>query len=122
MSKNTISIILVVILAVALSLGGVWLKNSYDFAQQKIDDRTNYKTIKKVEDEARAMIASYTADKLRYEQYSASSSAEQQSWAEQAKIRANTTAARYNEFVLKNSFIFKENIPEDIARELSYLE
>ena len=62
MSKNTISIILVVILAVALSLGGVWLKNSYDFAQQKIDDRTNYKTIKKVEDEARAMIASYTAD------------------------------------------------------------
>ena len=86
-----------------------------------MDDATRYSTRKKVEDSCRAMIASYTSDKLKYEQYASSESAEQRSWGEQAKMRANQTAASYNEFILKNSYVFGGNIPKDIRTELEYL-
>lgn len=115
-------IALIVFILLIGGLGGIYLVNKYDFLAQKVDDATSYETIKKVEDTCRAMIASYTADKMRYETYAASDSEEKQNWAEQAKIRANTTAAKYNEFFLKNSFIWKDNIPEDIATELPYIE
>ena len=90
-------------------------------AMQKIDDATNYETLREVEDTCRALIMSYTADKLRYETYSESDNPERLEWAEQAKIRANSTAAKYNEYYLKNSFVWKDNIPDDIATELSYI-
>lgn len=117
--------ILIVVAAALILLGGlvsIATTNGYDFLARKIDDRTNYETLKEVEDTCRAMIASYTADKMRYETYAASDSEEKQGWAEQAKIRANATAAKYNEYFLKNSFIWKDNIPEDIAAELPYIE
>lgn len=98
---------------------GIWNVNQY--AVQKVDDATRYRTRKQVEDTCRAMIASYTADKLKYEQYAASESSEQRSWGEQAKMRANQTAASYNEFILKNSFVFNGNVPKDILDELQYL-
>ena len=44
------------------------LVNGVKYDVQKADDRTNYETLKKVEDTCRAMIASYEADKLTYEQ------------------------------------------------------
>lgn len=115
-------IALVVFILLLGGAGGVYLVNKYDFFTQKVDDATSYETIKKVEDTCRAMIVSYTADKMRYETYAASDSEEKQNWAEQAKIRANATAAKYNEYFLKNSFIWKDNIPEDIAEELPYIE
>jgi hypothetical protein len=98
---------------------GVWNANQY--AVQKVDDATRYSTRKKVEDSCRAMIASYTSDKLKYEQYITSASAEQRSWGEQAKLRANQTAATYNEYMLKNTFVFHGNIPADIRSELEFL-
>lgn len=98
---------------------GIW--NANEFAVQKVDDATRYSTRKKVEDSCRAMIASYTADKLKYEQYAASENAEQRGWGEQAKMRANQTAANYNEYILKNSFVFDGNVPKDIRAELEYL-
>ena len=98
---------------------GIWNVNQY--AVQKVDDATRYRTRKQVEDTCRAMIASYTADKLKYEQYAASESSEQRSWGEQAKMRANQTAASYNEFILKNSFVFNGKVPKDILDELQYL-
>ena len=88
---------------------------------QKVDDKTNYDTRKQVEDTCRAMIASYTSDKLTYEQYKDSDSEEKQSWAEQARMRANKTAASYNEYVLKNSYVWEDNIPSDIESSLLYL-
>lgn len=106
--------------AVILGLSGAL--NSFFFQVQKIDDATNYRTIKQVEDSCRAMISSYTADKLAYEQYKDSDSQEQQSWAAQAKMRANKTAASYNEYILKNSFIWQYNIPKDILQRLEYLK
>ena len=36
----------------------------------------------------------------------------------QAKIRANNTAIQYNQFILKNSYLWKNNIPQDIKNEL----
>ena len=123
MRENTGKIIVIAVIAILIGgLVSIATNNGYNFLARKIDDRTNYETIKKVEDTCRAMIASYTADKMRYETYAASDSAERQEWAEQAKIRANTTAAKYNEYFLKNSFVWKDNIPNDIAAELPYIK
>lgn len=115
-------LVAVVVLALLGCLASIATTNGYDFLARKIDDATNYDVIKEVEDTCRAMIASYTADKMRYETYATSESEEKQGWAEQAKIRANTTAVKYNEYYLKNSFVWKDNIPDDIATELPYIE
>lgn len=96
--------------------------NTYWGAVQKTDDATNYHTKKEVEDTCRSMVASYEADRLTYEQYKDSDNEEKQSWAEQAKMRANKTAATYNNFILENSYVWSGNVPNDIRQELSYLE
>ena len=101
---------------------GVALRNSYGFAVQKVDDATRYETRKKVEDTCRAMIANYEADRISYEQYKQSDDAEKQGWAEQAKMRANRTAASYNEYYLKNSFVWSGAVPSDLRGSLPYLE
>ena len=96
--------------------------NNWFHAVQKADDATNYETKKKVEDSCRAMIASYNSDKLVYEQYKDSDNEEKQSWAEQAKMRANKTASTYNNYILKNSYVWENNIPYDITMKLEYIE
>ena len=98
------------------------LINSYDNMMKKVDDRTTYETRKKVEDTARASIASYKTDKATYEMYKDSDNSEKQSWAEQAKMRANKTASVYNEYMLKNSYVFDGNIPSDIDYQLEMVE
>lgn len=95
-----------------------YVGNKIDYVDQKIDDVTNYDKLKEVEDTARAMIANYKNDLVIYETYKESESDEQKSWAQQAKIRANKTANTYNEFILKNSFRWKGNVPIDIAESL----
>ena len=121
-------IILVLIILVGITIGGVfggwfktWFRNKVDYVDQKIEDRTSYDTRKKVEDTCRSMIASYKTDKATYEMYKTSDNEEKQSWAEQAKMRANKTANTYNEYMLKNSFVFEGNIPEDIEQKLSLI-
>ena len=96
--------------------------NNYKHTLHKVDDATNYDTKKKVEDTCRSMIASYESDKLTYEQYKDSDNDEKLSWAEQAKMRANKTAASYNNYILENSYVWVDNIPSDIRRELEYIE
>ena len=96
--------------------------NNWFHKVQEVDDHTNYKTLKKVEDTCRAMITSYEADKLTYEQYKDSENQEEQSWAKQAKMRANKTAASYNNYILENSYVWSNNVPNDIDTELPYLE
>ena len=97
-----------------------WNKNMYEV--QKADDSTRYETRKHVEDTCRSMISSYTSDKLTWEQYKDSDNNEKQSWAEQAKMRANKTASSYNEYILKNSFVWDGNIPKDIREKLEYIQ
>ena len=98
---------------------GVW--NSWFHEVQTVDDRTNYETIKKVEDTCRAMIATYEADRLMYEQYKDSDDEEEQDWAAQAMMRANRTASTYNNYILENEYVWKDNVPNDIYMELPYL-
>ena len=121
-------IILVLIILAGIIIGGVfggwfktWFKNTVNYVDKKIEDRTSYDTRKKVEDTCRSMIASYKTDKATYEMYKTSDNEEKQSWAEQAKMRANKTANTYNEYMLKNSFVFEGNIPEDIEKKLSLI-
>lgn len=123
--KALTAILLALTLVVAFlcfTPAGVALRNSYGFAVQKVDDATRYETRKKVEDTCRAMIANYEADRISYEQYKQSDDAEKQRWAEQAKMRANRTAASYNEYYLKNSFVWSGAVPADIKGSLPYLE
>lgn len=79
-------------------------------------------TIKKVEDTCRAMISSYNTDKHTYEQYKDSDNEEKQEWAEQAKMRANKTASTYNNYILKNSYVWKDNVPDDIYMTLEFID
>ena len=37
-------------------------------------------------------------------------------------LRANRTAATYNTYILENSFVWADNVPEDIDMKLPYLE
>ena len=67
------------------------------------------------------MITSYKTDLATYNQYKDSDNAEKQSWAEQAKMRANKTANTYNEYILKNSFVWQGNVPADIYSQLQVI-
>lgn len=118
-----ISIILIgFIIFVSCTPTGVRLINGYEHSLKSADDDTSYETRKKVEDTCRAMIASYNSDKLTYEQYKDSDNSEKQSWAEQAKMRANKTASTYNNYILKNNYVWKNDVPDDIYGTLPYLE
>lgn len=127
--KKALLIISTVLILFVSVLGGVvfgwfdiWFGNKVDYVGQKIDDSTRYETIKEVEDTCRTMISSYETDKLTWEQYKDSDNEEKQSWAEQAKMRANKTASIYNNYILKNSFVWDRNIPDDIRSELKVLK
>lgn len=94
--------------------------NEWKYGLEKTDEKT-YENQKEVEDTCRAMIASYTQDKLVYEQYKDSDNPDEISWANNAKIRANNTAATYNNYILKNNYVWKGNVPSDIYMTLSYI-
>ena len=114
----TLAIAAAVFFGVTPSGRAVW--NNWFHTVQEVDDRTNYDTIKKVEDTCRAMIATYEADRLMYEQYKDSDDEEEQDWAAQAKMRANRTASTYNNYILENEYVWADNVPNDIYMELPY--
>ena len=129
--KNTLAVIGIIVLVV-LIIGlpiffgatpmGKALWNNWFHEVQKVDDATNYETLKKVEDTCRAMISSYNADKLTYEQYKDSENEKKQEWSEQAKMRANKTASTYNNYILENEYVWKGNVPSDIYYNLPYID
>lgn len=122
---SIVTIISVIFIGAIIFLGftpggrSVW--NSYTHSLEKADEN-QYETKKQVEDTARSMIASYKSDVATYEQYKESDNEEKQSWAEQAKMRANRTANSYNEYILKNSYVWEDNIPSDIDYSLPIVE
>ncbi len=117
-----ISVILIgAIIFFGFTPGGRSVWNSYTHSLEKADEN-QYETKKQVEDTARSMIASYKSDVATYEQYKDSDNEEKQSWAEQAKMRANRTANSYNEYILKNSYVWEDNIPSDIDYSLTIVE
>jgi hypothetical protein len=117
-----IALFIAVIVYFTMTPAGVAQWNTWRHGLQKADDVTNYETLKKVEDTCRAMISSYQSDKLTYEQYKDSDNEEKQSWAEQAKMRANKTATEYNNYILKNSYVWKDAVPADIYMNLPTIE
>lgn len=117
-----ISVILIgAIIFFGFTPGGRSVWNSYTHSLEKADEN-QYETKKQVEDTARSMIASYKSDVATYEQYKDSDNEEKQSWAEQAKMRANRTANSYIEYILKNSYVWEDNIPSDIDYSLPIVE
>ena len=117
-----ISVILIgAIIFFGFTPGGRSVWNSYTHSLEKADEN-QYETKKQVEDTARSMIASYKSDVATYEQYKDSDNEEKQSWAEQAKMRANRTANSYNEYILKNSYVWEDNIPSDVDYLLPIVE
>lgn len=117
-----ISVILIgAIIFFGFTPGGRSVWNSYTHSLEKADEN-QYETKKQVEDTVRSMIASYKSDVATYEQYKESDNEEKQSWAEQAKMRANRTANSYNEYILKNSYVWEDNIPSDIDYSLPIVE
>lgn len=120
-SAIVISILLIVI-GYNFALGIRETVNKNQTAVQIVDDQTRYETLKKVEDTCRAMISSYESDVLTWNQYKDSESEAERIWAAQAKMRANKTASSYNNYILQNSFVWKDNIPEDIRTTLDIIE
>ena len=123
--KKFLCVVLLIIFIITIIFSatpyGRALWNNWWHDIQRVDDLTNYETRKDVEDTRRPMISSYYADRLVYEQYKDSDNEEKQSWAEQAKMRANKTAIEYNNYILKNKYVFGGNVPIDIRHELEIL-
>lgn len=121
-----ISIIVIVLIGVVLYFTctppGVAAWNNWKHGLQEVDDKTNYETLKQVEDTCRAMITQYNSDKLTYLTYKESDKEFEQELATQAKIRANNTASEYNNYILKNKYVWKDAVPADIYMTLEYIE
>ena len=97
-------------------------RNNLRMRNQVAHDETDYTTLRRVEDTARAMIASYHADRLTWEQYRDSENEEQRGWASNARMRANRTASNFNNFMRENTFVWSFGIPDDIDEELPFIE
>lgn len=107
-----------ILLIILLMFGFGFFTEKVNYNYQKNIDNVSYERLKRVEDTARAMIATYKSDKAIYEAYKNYD----KELAIQAKIRANKTAITYNEYILKNSFKWQGNIPSDIYNQLEIIE
>lgn len=85
-----------------------------------------YENKKDVEDAARALIVSYEANLRDYEeavdQCDANENSAYCAFVVTYKGRVNDAAIRFNEYMLLNSFIWEDNIPEDIDQELLLID
>lgn len=122
MKKILIGFVIAICLFLVFTPYGVRILNTWGFSMQKAEDISSYKVLKEVEDTCRSMISSYKADETVYKQFKDSNDSEKISWAEQAKMRANRTAISYNEYILKNNFVWKDAVPADIYLELKIIE
>ena len=117
-----ISILVIILIGVLIYFtctpSGVAAWNNWKHGLQEVDDKTNYETLKQVEDTCRAMITQYNSDKLTYLTYKESDKEFEQELATQAKIRANNTASEYNNYILKNKYVWKDAVPADIYMTL----
>lgn len=111
-------LLLLAVLFFAVTPMGRTVWNNWWHDVEKADANSSYENLKQVEDTCRAMMASYKTDVDTYNMYKDSDNEEKLSWAEQARMRANKTANSYNEYVLKNSYVWNGNVPIDIANYL----
>lgn len=118
--------LLVIIIAICIISGGSFAIHRWslqrEYQHEKIEEKYSYRVQKEVEDTCRAYIASYESYKLTYEQYKDSDRQLEQNWAGSAKMMANDVAVKYNEYILKNSFVWEDNVPKDIKHELEIIK
>lgn len=114
-------IVCFIIIYFAFTPSGRRVFYSYTHSLQMAEDDTLYRTRKDVEDTCRSMQSSYESDKLVWLQWKDSDDKEHRMWAEQAMMRANKTAAEYNNYIVKNNYVWKNNIPSDIYMTMKYL-
>ena len=116
-----VSSLAVILVAVIIFFGftptGKGILLGYENEMKEVDE-ASYETRKQVEDTCRAMISSYKSDVDIWNMYKDSDNPNQRNYADAARIRAVKTANEYNEYVLKNSYVWKENVPSDIYMRL----
>lgn len=112
-----LTVLVVAILFFSATPAGREMWNNYTHGLKKADE-VSYETRKTVEDTARSYISSYNADVAIYKMYVSSDDSEKCEYAESARMRAIRTATAYNEYILKNSYVWKDNIPTDIYKTL----
>ena len=119
-------IFIVFVLWLSFTASGREAWHNYRHGLKKADE-TSYEVRKQVEDTARSYIVSYTNAKLKYEieleackeHPSIDEGASNSCRAAYISRRdANTIATQYNEYILKNSYVWDGNIPSDISMEL----
>ena len=100
--------------------------NNWQYGLQKTDDATKYATRKQVEDTCRSMVATYNKDKVEYESnmklYKETNDDYYLEIATGYRQQTNSTASTYNNYILKNSYVFEGNVPADIFMELEMLK
>lgn len=95
--------------------------NKEDAKVIEAHNKTSAKVKKQVEDTARAHMATYTSDKLAYENIKNSKDPDDKYIARSYLTRMNTSASIFNEYMRKNSHVWEGNIPSDIDIELPYV-
>lgn len=110
-------VLLVLIIFFSATTSGRTMWNRYTHSLNKADE-ISYETKKEVEDTARSFISSYKTDVDIYHMYCNSESSKKREYAENAKIRAISTANSYNEYLRKNRYVWKDNIPSDLPETL----
>ena len=127
--KTLLTVLMTLIIALVLFVtfipSGRQMLNEYVFGMERIDEETDYQNRKMVEDTARSMIANYEFAKTEYESYKTfceSDDKERCQRALDAKTSANKTATNYNNYILKNRYLWKNNLPGDIYLELEVIE
>ena len=119
-SRKILSVIaIIVVLFFGATAIGRTVWNTYWHDVEKADDNTSYENRKKVEDTARAYISSYNADVDIYNTYCNDENENMKSYAESARIRAIQTANSYNDYLQKNSYVWADNMPDDLPSTLS---
>ena len=112
----TIFVVSIIFFAATPTGRTVW--NNYTHSLNKADE-VSYETRKQVEDTARAYMANYKTDVDIYLTYCDSEDENKREYAYAARMRAIATANSYNEYLQKNSYVFKDNMPEDLPYTLS---
>lgn len=113
--KRITSIIAIIVIMVSLT-------GCKEHTRAEVPDKVDDHTAAKVEFTCRGMKTLYLSCKVRYEQFKNAESEDLREIAEQAKMRANGTASAYNNYILKNRYVWGDNVPSDIRTELPYIE
>ena len=122
------TVLFIFLIILALSIAGVitaparvafW--NTHRHNIQTAHDRTDYATLRKVEDTARAMIASIESDRLTWEQFKDSEVQEERNWANSARMRGNRSISTFENFMRENSYIWAYAIPNDLREPIALI-